>query len=312
MVNQKEIFEQVVCPVCNNEDGTKKTDFSYASNEALNIIGYKNDAPNVELIKCNNCQHHYANPQIKSEVLDLYYSNQNSEFYAEDRLIKRDPLEKKHRIIKNKIELIKPSGSIMEIGCGEGYLLSYFDNNKWAKVGVEPSPLAAKTAETLISGKIINDFLTKKTLTEKFDVIMLFDVIEHLKSPKDLFQIIQHYLKPDGLLVVGTANIRSFSPWFAGKWWGYFGSWEHVSFFSDKSISYFLNQLDFEVLNIIKTSYKGSKLDNLSKQIFFNTPAKMFNVFPFLLKLIPKKMKSKNVYHRGAFDHMIVFSSPKV
>ena len=92
---------------------------------------------------------------------------------------------KNNRNLIKKINLLKAK-KILDLGCGNGFLLSML-SNKFKKTGVENDLLAIQNAEKY--AEIIKLDLNKSfTLKEKYDVVILHHVIEHLINPIKLLK----------------------------------------------------------------------------------------------------------------------------
>ncbi len=305
-------FENSVCPVCGCGDSVTRFPIVYRDNSPLDMLGIPKPYPQVFVEKCSHCAHHYATPQLRSDLIDEYYSVASSAFYSSERLEGADRFQNRHRSIVQIVEQKKTCGNILEIGCGTGGLLACFDKEKWNCHGVEPSPQASKIANSRKNISVFNGFLDEQTFETKFDVILLIDVVEHLKTPSELFKLLNKYLMAEGIVVVATGDINSFTSRFAGRWWSYFGSWEHLSFFSSKSMETFLSKHGLDVLEIKKASHRGTYFENLITQMLWNPIAKAFNMFPFLMRFVSWRAKSQNIYHGGGFDHMIAVATPNM
>lgn len=302
----KNIFEEISCPVCGSKNSKKKFKFSYYSNNTLSIIGYTDTKPDLFLNECKSCFHHYANPQIKSNYLDKYYSEYNSEYYNLEA-VPSNHLSREHKLIYKKIDKVSKGGKILEIGCGFGFLLNEFPDSKWEKYGLEPSKFASNFAKKSFNIKIHNGFLNFDTFkSHSFDVIIFFDLIEHLKYPNEFIKLIKHYLKPKGIIVFGTGNISSINAKLSRKLWSYFSSWEHISFFSSSSVKYFFNLNDIRLMKIKKVSYRGSNILNLKYMIENILVIRLKNIIKLMLNQF-RRNKYIYSYYKLTFDHMIVF-----
>ena len=304
-----EPFEQVSnCPICQSVSSKEVFSFEYEDNLVVEKLEIPGDAPSVSLLKCNDCGHCYSSPQIKESVFEVYYSKTNSVFYSEARLEGVDNYKLKHLSIVHKIEKLKRSGKVLDVGCGPGHFLTCFDEKKWDRFGVEPSPLAAEKAKDLPKATIVNGFLNKTTFHLKFDVIVMLDVLEHLKKPAALLELIHFYLKEDGIVVLGTGNIESSAARLAREKWSYFCSWEHISFITKQSAGFLLSITGFDVLRI-------DRMNNISiRQVLFWRSFVQsligFSVqrFPYLRQFWKKGRK---VYYSFGKDHYLIVGVKK-
>ncbi|MFP4845196.1 class I SAM-dependent methyltransferase [Winogradskyella sp. PE311] len=251
-----ETFCRNNCNVCGSSNYKKKFEFSYTSNYVLEKLDIE-ESPNTYIMICIDCGHNYAYPQLHHSLLAKYYEVLNSEFFDLDKLPKTDVLFKEHAKVRNLVEQNTTNGNILEVGSGYGFLVNGFDTKKWNKYAVEPSPHASRYLRENSKVNIQNTTFENAIFKDNyFDVIVLFDVIEHIQNPQFFFNRIKEILKPDGYVYIGTGNIESLNAKIAQKHWAYFGSWEHISFFTKKSIKFLLSSNDMKLVKIVKRPYK--------------------------------------------------------
>lgn len=113
---------------------------------------------------------------------------------------------------------LKAGMRVMEIGCAEGGVLKAFVERECIGTGVELQTgrfeIAKKVfAEELQSGQVslvnkdIYDVDIEREMPEKFDLIVLKDVIEHIHNQDKILKRLREFLKPNGYIFFG------FPPW---------------------------------------------------------------------------------------------------
>ncbi|OGK62359.1 hypothetical protein A2334_02965 [Candidatus Roizmanbacteria bacterium RIFOXYB2_FULL_38_10] len=148
----------------------------------------------------------------------------------------------------NKIVYFKSSGSVLEIGAGYGLLSSMLlQKGHYTLDVVEPSLIPhylAKKKFTLHKTDL-DGFLKKNK--KKFDLIVMFDVIEHLPKPLESIKQLRKALKSEGVLVIQTPNYKSIMQYIVRDW-----SWwmveDHKWFFSPDSLKKLLNEVGYKPL----------------------------------------------------------------
>lgn len=101
---------------------------------------------------------------------------------------------------------------ILDVGCATGYLGKSLKEQINYVVGIDISPPAIKAAKKILDEAYICDIENDKLpdIAEKFDLIILAEVIEHLFDPKaSLVKITEKYLKTDGEIIITTPNFLS-------------------------------------------------------------------------------------------------------
>lgn len=142
---------------------------------------------------------------------------------------------------------------LLDVGCSSGAFLSSAVAMGVPARGVEPAPQAAASART--RGLDVRT----ATLGEsgygaaQFDAVTLFEVIEHLADPITLARQVREVLRPGGVWLIGTANVRSWTFSAMGARWNYLhidAHGGHVSFFSPDSVRRLAERTGFEVIGI--------------------------------------------------------------
>lgn len=113
-----------------------------------------------------------------------------------------------------------PPGRLLDVGCGQGRFLDHMRRMGWLVEGVEPDPRAAKTARAMYGITVhVSDLAAVRYPDKHFDAIAMNHVIEHVHDPIALLQECRRILRPGGVLVAVTPNIRSWGHrQFARNW----------------------------------------------------------------------------------------------
>jgi len=217
------------CPVCKSKDVTEikfKKKIPYAvccSCEAL----YAKEIPSI----LNHAEYNIGN------INDLDYDEKKREY-------------KQERFVEERINLIKQHSNkplsncrLLDFGCGTGVFLEKAKDFFETVVGVEDS----KYLREYINDKFKID--TYQFLPdEKFDVITLFDVLEHLKDPYDILCTCKKLLNDKGVIFIYTPNWRSLEfDILKEKNTQYFPS-EHLWFASLVTLYQLAHKLDMNIV----------------------------------------------------------------
>ncbi len=246
------------CPNCKNSQ------FSH-SFKSYSQVDYK---------RCNVCRCVYQDPIIKLDYSENYWQGA-----IDPDGVKRNFLNERKFKIDNwygdTINFVnrykKKDISILDLGCGLGYFLSALNTN-FKKYGIEDSEFACNyIRENFKDIEIINgDYNKIKNFKKKFDIIMFYHVIEHLKDPTHSIELIKNSLKEDGTLIIGTPNIDSFVSYlFKEKFRHYIPA--HICLYGEKSLRKMLSLHGIEVFKIEKPFFK-TNYNNLGNYL------KMFNL----------------------------------
>lgn len=243
----------VKCPLC------KSADYSILYKSTLTKRDFRPDVivknlkntlddyrKHGQIVKCRGCTLVYVNPQEDILALMKGYEQVIDKDYLETESY-RKILSKQHL---QTVEKYMKKGKMLDVGCFVGFFLQLAKNNGWEVYGVEPSSWAIKEAKKRkirIIGKVIDDIRTKKYF---FDVITLWDVIEHLPNPHSTLTNIHALLKKGGIIALGTPNIESL--FYAKVLRGNcpFLVRMHVILYSPQTLSLLLNKYGFEVIEV--------------------------------------------------------------
>lgn len=113
------------------------------------------------------------------------------------------------------------NGRILDIGCGNGhFLMSLLEHGSFQLHGSELQGKSALRAAQYKEIKLFTGYLSADSFAdEKFDVITMFHVFEHLTQPQIMLELVKSYLVKGGYFVVSFPNIGSWqSRFFKGKW----------------------------------------------------------------------------------------------
>ena len=295
-MNDTIIFEDINCPLCGGNERQELFTVDHRESNVLSLLEIDTTVKDPSVVQCKKCGHYYMTPVVASDLMDKYYSIINSEFYHNagiDSEINYN--EKEYDDYYKIISAIKPGGKVLEVGCGKGMLLNLLKKKGYDTYGIEPSPVAYKYAKESLKLNVDNQFLhNSRFRNEKFDVVILIDVVEHILNMRPFLDDLKSVLKEGGLIFIGTGNIDSFNARFAGNNWFYYYTWEHVSFFTDTTMRTLLQQNGFKDIKVRKISLQHKPLLNFS-QFIKNIFKKLIN--PFL---------KKKYYHGLAYDHILV------
>jgi 2-polyprenyl-3-methyl-5-hydroxy-6-metoxy-1,4-benzoquinol methylase len=96
-------------------------------------------------------------------------------------------------------------GALLEIGAGTGFLSKRLSGEGWEVTSLEPG----KGYETFWKKNevtVINEFFPSPTITKKFDAIILYTVLEHIKDTEKFLIQLKSLLKPLGKIFIGVPN----------------------------------------------------------------------------------------------------------
>lgn len=171
-----------------------------------------------DLVRCGSCGLAFlANPPEGEEVAALYSAaaDYHGELLDPQHPVfgRMDKIARQHlRMLRRSVPA--PAGlKLLDIGCSSGLFLAKARDAGFAVQGAELSPDTSAFARSHFGLPVqCCDWREAGYADASFDVITLFDVIEHLPDPLDDLRAVKRLLKPGGLLLQSTPNIDGLFP----------------------------------------------------------------------------------------------------
>ncbi len=264
-------------------------------------IYYAFTKDNNRIVCCYICGFVFINPLPSSEMLSTIYDEQYFVVASSTNGINHTSDLKKSTAALYLDTLIgkdhKASGTLLEIGCGNGDLLSVAAERGLCVTGVEFSPVACETARCKLknhNGQIIQGEITALAdQKECFDYIICNNVLEHVRDPRFFLQTVYELLKHDGRLFCVVPSLDSWSAKLLKTNWMEFKT-EHLSYFDTKNLGSILFQEGFSEIKhfpaqkILSAEYIVSH--------FKKYPVPFWSSLLFLLyKYVPDKISCKPI-----------------
>lgn len=193
-----------------------------------------------------------------AKMRELY---SNSRYYRTDNISLfgySDYLRNKHLYVdlfNRRLDMIidyanGPSGRLLDVGCATGVLLELARLRGWEVQGVDLSEYATKIAREYYNLEVHTGELSDAGYpADRFDVLVMDDVIEHVTSPTALVKECHRVLKPGGLLTLNTPNRGGLWHLLMGRRWFHYKKVEHTYFFSPPVMTQLLARHGFAVLS---------------------------------------------------------------
>lgn len=232
-VIKKKYLIKRVCPLCKKEN---KVFLFYKNGGKYNL--------------CNKCEMIYLNPCFKDKELENYYKNMH------DMQSKTLDNEKKFyekiynhglKIIEKKV-IEKKNKNLLDIGCSNGLFLDLAKMRGYETYGVELNSKEFNIVKKKHVAWNINYINLYNYVKFKFDVITMWDVIEHIKNIDQLANTIKKLLKPKGLFFFQTPNSFSLATRILKDKCNLFDGIEHVNLFNFNNINYLAKKFGFKLL----------------------------------------------------------------
>jgi SAM-dependent methyltransferase len=167
------------------------------------------DRLHYRLVKCNKCGLVRSDPIAPPDVLARLYKQSTFTYTSEVENIKQTYGRYLAGLTKYGVQ----KNALLEIGCGNGFFLGEaLAQGYLVARGIEPSEGAVLEARPDVRPHIVCDMMRPGIFKpEQFDVICLFQVLDHLFDPGSLLDECFNILKPGGLILCVNHNIESWT-----------------------------------------------------------------------------------------------------
>lgn len=210
-----------------------------------------------------------VNKPTKEELEDYYaksyYQNESGNFRKEYSRLESKIIEMRveqkaihiSELIRNGEEII---GSLLDVGCGEGYVLNHHKKMGWKVSGIDFSTVGVKqmnanVAQYVEQGDVYELLFSKIRSNQKYDIVWLGNILEHVLSPIELLNSIQNLVYNNSILVVTVPNDGNRyheSLYEDGlipeRWW--INIPDHLSYFTSDSLKRTAEATGWECLSI--------------------------------------------------------------
>lgn len=214
------------------------------------------------IVKCQNCGLVYLDEGILQEELSSYYEIEDPK-YLEEQLARRKTFEHYLR----RVESFKPcKGKLLDVGASTGLFVDVALKNGWNAYGVETNKWAVECSKELYGLQMVNDSFKRELFPkESFDVVTMWDVIEHFADPLEEMKNVNWYLKEGGLFAFSTIDAGSVIARLTGSKWSWFMQM-HRYYFDKKTIAMFLKKAGFGRI-VFRPHFRYLSLGYLSTRV---------------------------------------------
>jgi 2-polyprenyl-3-methyl-5-hydroxy-6-metoxy-1,4-benzoquinol methylase len=275
-MDQNKYFNMSPCPVCGV--AASKPSYPIYKRYASEVSGVDLASVPIKVDICQNCGHQFIQPVPTPSFLRLFYSaymeKAKDGFYRE-RYQSDIPTTFRHRYgrwLDRMVQLSVKGGKLLDVGAGAGMFLRLAQQDyKFSVSGIEPSVEEARMLRELFGISVHNCFLEEVKAEQEYDIVTMWDLLEHLPNPGAALKKARELLKTKGLLVIEIPLRDSFVHclvktlyWLSCKRiqrpltlvYGI----HHLHYFSQRSISDFVEENGFKIIEIYRVGTDLSAL----------------------------------------------------
>ena len=221
------------------------------------------DKKELDIVDCPKCHHRQLFPLLSDEEL--------KEEYDQDKTLRAtsgvqiipsadfESIRKKYSEW-NKIHadiywpILQKCKKVLNLGSGYGFLEYELNNRKGRKFEIEGVEIGKYRLDRYVGGKVHNINFSNEPVPDEmrrqYDVVMALHLIEHLNNPVVFLKKLKPLLKKDGILIIEVPNLDSFLCELSKEYKEFFYLYEHVSYFTAKTLTLTLEKAGYENINV--------------------------------------------------------------
>ncbi len=263
--------DALVCQCCLNEDQSQFTE-KFVKNDLV-------------VLECNRCSFNF--------IPWYYRKNISYASYKDDAVLQQ--IRQGNNWIKIQRHLLRfrlirkfiKTGRLFDLGSGWGHFLLTGKQLGYDVYGIEVATNPYNYSKEDLGLPVDHvDFFDLKKEAGSFDLITLWDVLEHIDNASAVIEKCACLLSDGGYIVIQVPQIDSFIATRRKEKWNMMGL-DHVNYFSRKTITHLLNRHGFKV-ETIRSSIELKLL-------------LMYTILPWINKLKKKKETTISSSERQAF-----------
>lgn len=234
---------RVLCPLCGQDNEQVLYEPWNRDIDPRTVLSASGGVRGTQtIVKCKSCGMIYANPRPAPSVVVESYASSVDEIYVGAGAAREATFRRCAKILE---QFVPKRGKLLEVGSAAGFFLKAAREAGWDARGVEPSRWLAEYGIEKNGVEILPVTLQDARFPDAcFDVVTMWDVLEHVPDPLQDLHEIYRILKPGGVLLVNYPDIGTWMGKLAGKHWWFLLS-VHLTYFAPKTIQAMMEKAGF-------------------------------------------------------------------
>ncbi len=235
----------VPCPLCGGDEPAVVLEPTERIDDPKRLYGAASGIRGTQrIVRCGRCSMMYESPRLPEEAIVAGYASADDAGHDSQHHMRVKSFA--WSLKRFSRHLPEPPARILDVGTAGGAFLEAARDFGYTPFGVEPSQYLAGAARArgfdVRAGTLADGLFAG----ESFDVVSMWDVIEHLCDPRDAVARVHDLLRPGGTFLLNFPDSGTWQARLAGKrfWWLLS---VHVSYFTRRTMRRLLEEAGFEV-----------------------------------------------------------------
>lgn len=209
------------------------------------------------LVRCRACGLQYVSPRpLATAIVEAYADGDDQAYVSQVRARKRTFAD----AVAHIEEILPGRGRLLDVGTAAGAFLAAARSREWQVEGCEPNRWLAQWGSRHYGIPIrTGELFDHQFPPHSFDVVTLWDVIEHTPDPARVLRTARELIRPGGLLVASYPDIGSWIARALGSRWPFLSS-VHLYYFTRDTMKTLLGLHGFEVVEM-RAHFQRLELD---------------------------------------------------
>ena len=215
------------------------------------------------VLECKNCKVTFTDVDVNSAFYGHYYPKNYYDKFRGNKLVESLLAFLEKFSFKRKLRLIlrhKPEGNrVLEIGCAQGKFLNDLPST-FKKFGVEINASGRRyIQEHFPEITVYQDGIDSENFSGcsvKYDIILMWHVLEHIKDPSAFLQQLSSLLNKNGVFIFEVPNRNSLGFRLTREKWFHLDTPRHLFHYNQISLKQLLNHQGLKIIG-----YSGNAID---------------------------------------------------